>query len=169
MHQHRGSTHPRRPRARWWSVGLMAGALAVGTSGCTLLPVDTTGGASTQTLADGSSFLVGAQTNIRSDAGVTGTLALIGGDCVGIQSPGGDGAALNFPHGTHPSEDGRRIVLPDGLQITLGDAITGGGGFATLSQAPDAFADWPDAPTGCGKGTYLATIYGVSIDEAPQG
>lgn len=151
MHHSRRSTHPRRPRARWWSVGLMAGAVAVGASGC---------GASTQTLADGGG----------SDVGYSGRLALIGGNCVGLGSPDDEETTvLAFPHGTRTSDDGRSIVLPDGLEVALGDAISAGGGSTTLSLYPDAFKEWPDAPSGCAGATYLTTIHEVSLDEEPQG
>ena len=129
-------------------------------------PAQPGSGASTQTLADGSVFLVDAPSNAFNTAIVAGRLALIGGNCIGLESPGGgETSALAFPHGTRPSKDGRAIVLPDGVQITLGDSITGGGGYFTLDGSSDAFASWPDAPSGCAKATYLAGIYDVKITE----
>ena len=129
-------------------------------------PAEPGSGASTQTLADGSVFLVDAPSNAFNTAIVAGRLTLIGGNCIGLESPGGgETSALAFPNGTRPSKDGRAIVLPDGVQITLGDPITGGGGYFTLSESSDAFAEWPDAPSGCAKATYLAGIYDVEITE----
>ena len=59
--------------------------------------------------------------------------------------------------------------MPDGLEITLGDSISGGGGSTTLRLYPDAFEAWPDAPSGCAQATYLTTVHDVSIDETPPG
>ena len=158
-----------RPRQQAQTAVLLAALVTVGASGCSLLPFGADAGASTQTLADGSGFLVGAPTSYLPQAIVSGRLALIGDNCVGLEMPAsGENAALAFPHGTHLSDDGGGIVLPDGLQVALGDSITGGGGYTTPSEAPDVFNGWPDAPSGCAKATYLATIYDVKIDEASQ-
>lgn len=168
-------TNPRpartvRARRRVRTAVLLAALVAVGTSSCSLLPFGAGSCPSTQVLADGSGFLVTAPANAFSQAIVAGRLALIGDDCVGLESPGGgETSALAFPYGTHPSDDGRAIVLPDGLHITLGDSIWGGGGFTTLSQNPDAFRLWPDAPSGCAQATYLASIYDVKIGPGPTG
>ena len=161
-------TARRRPRLR--PVALLAALVAVGASGCSLLSFEADSGASTQTLADGSGFLVAAPTNFFPEAIVSGRLALIGDDCMGLEGlPGERGDVLAFPHGTRASDDGRAIVLPDGLQITVGDQITGGGGYTTLSERPDAFDRWPDAPSGCAKATNLASIYDVKISDPLQG
>lgn len=145
---------------------LSAALVAVGVSSCSLLPFGPGSGPSTQALADGSGFLVSAPSNFFQEAIVSGRLALIGDNCVGLEmEASGESAALTFPHGTRPSDDGRAIVLPDGLQIALGDPIYGGGGYLTLSDAPDAFTSWPDAPSGCGQATYLANIHDVSVGE----
>lgn len=157
------------PRARARAVVLSAALVAVGASSCSLLPFGTDSGPSTQTLADGSGFLVSAPSSSGMTALVSGRLALIGDDCVGLQMSSEESAVLAFPHGTHPSGDGRTIVLPGGLEAALGDAISAGGGYLTLDGVPDAFDQWPDAPSGCAKATYLAPIYDVKIDEAPQG
>ena len=111
-----------------------------------------------------------APANGGSDAGIAGRLTLIGGNCVGLGGPGGqETSALAFPAGTRPSDDGRAIVLPDGLEITLGDSVTAGGGSTTVRLYPDAFKAWPDAPPGCAKATYLTSIHDVRLDETPQG
>jgi hypothetical protein len=145
---------------------ILAALVAAGASGCSLLPLGADPGASTHTLADGSSFLVAAPTTSFPEAVVAGRLALIGDTCLGLEHRGGGGTtALAFPHGTHPSDDGRAIVLPDGLRITLGDSITGSGGYLTLSDAPDAFDPWPQAPPGCAEATSLAGIYDVTLGE----
>lgn len=155
-------------RVRPAALAAAAVVLALAASGCSLLPFASDDGPSTESLADGSRFLVAAPTNYYQQAIVAGRLALIGGDCVGLETPeSGESAALALPHGTRPSEDGAAIVLPDGLQIALGDPVIGGGGYTTLSQVPDAFAAWPDAPSGCAGATYLASIYDVSIGERP--
>ena len=157
-------TTPARPRVP--PAVLLAALVAAGTSSCSLLSLGADPGASTQTLADGSSFLVSAPTNSYHEAIVSGRLALIGDDCVGLESPGGgETSALALPHGTQPSDDGRAIVLPDGLRIALGDSISGGGGYLTLSGAPDAFDAWPEAPPSCAEATYLAGIYDVELGE----
>ena len=167
MHASRRPARTAHPRGWAQTAMLLAALVAVGASGCSRLPFGAS--ASTQTLADGSGFLVAAPANAESDAGISGRLALIGDDCVGLQGPPGEGGdVLAFPHGTHPSDDGRSIVLPDGLEITLGDSISGGGGFTTLSLYPDAFKAWPDAPSGCAQATHLTSIHDVSLDETPQ-
>lgn len=169
----RPSSHPARTRsarARARPVAVMVAVVAVAASSCSLLPFGPGTGASTQQLADGSTFLVAAPANGGDDAIVSGRLALIGGNCIGLDSPGSDETAvLAFPHGTRPSDDGEAIVLPDGLRITLGQSIWGGGGYGTLDIATDAFASWPDAPDGCAKATYLAGIREVSTSTPPQG
>ena len=159
-----------RTQRRLRPAALLLALVALGASGCSLLPFGAGAGASTQTLADGSGFLVAAPTNGGDDAIVSGTLALIGEDCVGLKTPStAESAALAFPHGTRASDDGRAIVLPDGVQITLGDSISGGGGSTTLDRAPDAFDAWPEAPSGCAKATYLSSIREVKISDPPQG
>lgn len=175
------STASVRGRAR--PAALLAVLVVVGAAGCSqptqasttadaavqTPATQTPAGASTQVLADGSSFLVAAPTSAQDEAIVSGRLALIGGDCVGLEQPNsGETSTLAFPHGTHPSEDGRAIVLPDGVRIALGDPVVGGGGSNTLQAGTTAFDPWPDAPAGCAQATYLSSIYDVSIGEAPQ-
>ena len=170
MHPSPRPARTARPRGRARAAVLAAALVAVGVSSCSLLPFGASEEPSTQTLADGSAFLVAAPSNFQQEAIVAGRLALIGDGCVGLEMPeSGENAALAFPHGTRPSDDGSAIVLPDGLQIALGDPVLGGGGYLTLSEAPDAFDRWPDAPSGCARATYLATIYDVEIGEPPQG
>lgn len=152
----------RRPTA------LLLAVVAAGISGCSLLPFGAGADASTQTLADGSGFLVSEPSNPGMTAIVSGRLALIGDNCVGLQMSGGESAVLAFPHGTHPSGDGRAIVLPGGAQAAVGDPISAGGGYLTLDGVPDAFDQWPDAPSGCAEATYLAPVYDVHVGKPPQ-
>ena len=167
MHASPRPARTARPRGRARATVLVAMLVAVGASGCSQLPF--VGSASTQTLADGSGFLVAAPTNGGDDALVSGRLTLLGENCVGLGRPGGEETSvLEFPHGTRPSDDGRAIVLPDGLQVALGDSISAGGGSTTLRLYPDAFDRWPDAPSGCAGATYLTSIHDVKIGEQPQ-
>lgn len=185
MPSNRRPTCAPQPRGRGRAGLVLVGLAVVGAAGCSQptqastaadaavqtpvpqAPADA--GASTQALADGSSFLVAAPTNGQDEAIVSGRLALIGGNCVGLEQPGGgETSTLAFPHGTHPSDDGQAIVLPDGVKITLGDPIVGGGGSNTLQPGTTAFDPWPDAPSGCAQATYLSSIYDVSIGEAPK-
>lgn len=155
-----------RARGRVRTAALLAMLVALGTSSCSLLPFGAGSDPSTQTLADGSGFLVAAPSSSEMTALLSGRLALIGDNCVGLTNPGEDETSvLAFPHGTHPSRDGAAIVLPDGLQVRLGDSISAGGGQLTLDGVPDAFDQWPKAPSGCAEATYLAPIYDVSLDE----
>lgn len=159
-----------RAHSRARPAALMVAVVAITASGCSLLPFGPDAGASVQQLTDGSSLLVAAPANGGDDAIVSGRLAVIGGNCIGLDDrTGGETAVLAFPHGTHPSDDGKAIVLPDGLRVTLGQPIWGGGGFTTLSRSPDAFDSWPDAPDGCARATYLASIRDVSTSAPPQG
>lgn len=170
MHPSSPPARTARPRRRARAAALLVTVVAVGTSSCSLLPFGAGSGAFTQTLADGSGLLVAAPTNFLQEAIVAGPLTLIGEDCVCLESPGGgEISALAFPNGTHPSGDGRAIVLPDGVQVRLGDSIWGGGGYLNLSDARDAFQLWPDAPSGCAGATYLASIYDVKIGTGPTG
>lgn len=185
MPSNRRPTCAPQPRGPGRAGLVLVGLVVVGAAGCSQPTQSSTAadaavqapatqapdgaGASTQVLADGSSFLVAAPTNGQDAAIVSGRLALIGGNCVGLERPNGVGTStLAFPHGTHPSEDGRAIVLPDGVQITLGDPVVGGGGSNTLQAGTTAFDPWPDAPSGCAQATYLSTIDDVSTGEAPK-
>ena len=64
-------------------------------------PPEAGSGPSTQTLADGSGFLVSEPSNATMAAIVAGRLALIGGNCVGLEMPGGDRRAGLPPR--HPT------------------------------------------------------------------
>lgn len=161
--------HPAHTRPRARAAVLLAALVAVGASSCSLLPFGAGSKPSTQTLADGSGFLVSAPSSSGMTAIVSGRLALIGDDCVGLRMSPEESAVLAFPHGTHPSDDGRTIVLPGGVEAALGDAISAGGGYLTLDGVPDAFDRWPDAPSGCAGATYLTSIHDVRLDGAPQG
>lgn len=170
MHPIRHPIRAHRARPRQRPAALLVALVAASTSSCSVLPFGAGGGASTGNLADGSTFLVAAPTRSGADALVSGRPALVGGDCVGLQTPGGgEEAAPALPHGTRPADDGRGIVLPGGLQIALGDPLSGGGGCTTSGLAADAFAPWPDAPSGCSEGTCLASIHDVTVGEPPQG
>lgn len=171
MRRSLGPARSRPCRTRLGTASLLAVVVGVGASGCSLLPFGAVGGPSTQTLADGSTFLVNAPTNAFDEALVSGQLALIGGDCIGMEDPAGagQGDVLTFPSGTRPSKDGRSIVLPDGLEVTVGDQVYGGGGYTELSENPGVLDSWPDAPAGCrGAGTAVS-IYDVKLGEAPRG
>lgn len=156
------------------TVALVAGLL-VGASGCAPAPAaparepaDREGvpGASVERLSDGTAFLVAPPSNgNRMAAIVQGTLAVIGGDCLGFDEPGSGGTAtLVLPHGSRPSDDGSAVDVPGGPTVRIGDAITGGGGYRSITEEAGVVATgWPDAPEACRSAQSLAGIYDVEL------
>ena len=111
--------------------------------------VGDTGGAAVVALGDGSSMLVSPMSNGNSGAaGISGVLAIIGGNCLGFTSSDGDTVVI-MPYGTTAGAGGD-IVMPDDTVVKVGDSISGGGAGREIDPQENWILEaWPSAPSGC--------------------
>lgn len=98
----------------------------------------------------GSSILLVAsqQPEAYMDAQILGTLTRTDAGCLALEQ-GEETYVLQFPYGSVLADDGESVEVPDLGRLTIGDAIDGGGGYATgIADAPeecregDEFAIW---------------------------
>lgn len=174
--QHRIATGQRAP-AHLHSTALLVGLLALGVSGCAssspgAAPSTSASGPgagrSVERLADGTSFLVSGPSNGNHMAAIVrGTLAVIGGGCLGFDDPGGNGTVvLVLPHGSRPTADGSAVEVAGGPTVRIGDAVEGGGGYRDQAEEGGVVASgWPDAPEACRSARSLAGIDDVESSE----
>lgn len=118
---------------------------------------------------DGVSGLVNPPSNgNRPDARISGTLAVIGGNCLGLSLPGRD-QALAFPHGTTAAPGGTGVLTPEGVTILVGQELVAGGGIREIDQSANWVLErWPAAPPGCSGAESAAGVYDVELLPAQQ-
>jgi hypothetical protein len=139
------------PGRRGLVLGLGAAVVASGAAGLWRV----TGDAEVVVVDDEVSMLVNPRSyGAQQAALISGRLAVIGGDCLGLSSPGGsfpdEEHVLLFPHGTTAAPGGRGIVTPDGATILVGEELSGGGGVREIDRSDDwLLGRWPTAPSGC--------------------
>lgn len=126
-----------RVAAAVWAAPLVAVAMIAMLSGCAQ-----DAGLVTQTSESGTVLLVQVRdTGNHPDALVEGTLTVVD-TCFGLETDHGTYTAV-FPPGSSIVEDTEQVAIPHWGTLSLGDALSGGGGFYSDYAALD------DVPAGC--------------------
>lgn len=96
---------------------------------------------------------------------ISGTVTVLDGGCLGFSTDGAE-QVLVLPSGTLALPDGNG-VRAEGVDIRIGDQISGGGGLQEIESAGDWIRDqWPSAPSGCSEVDYATTIYDIELVDA---
>lgn len=120
-------------------------------------------------VGDGVAGLVNPPSDGSSGAArISGTLAVIEGDCLGLSLPGPD-QALAFPHGTTAATGGTGVTTPEGLTILVGQDLVAGGGVREIDPGANWILErWPAAPPGCSGAETAAGIDDIELLPAQQ-
>jgi hypothetical protein len=88
--------------------------------------------------ADGIRAMVaGSQPSAVMEALISGTLTITDSGCFAVTS-GGVTYPVLFPFGTRLSEDGAEVAVPGVPPLSVGDEISGGGGYVHLTDVDPA-------------------------------
>ncbi len=96
---------------------------------------------------------------------ISGVVTVIDGGCLGFSTDGRE-EVLVLPSRTRALRDGDG-VRAEGLDIHIGDRISGGGGSRRIDATDDWIREqWPSAPSGCSEVEHATTIHDIEVVDA---